>query len=449
MNQHFDYICIGAGSGGIASANRAAMHGAKVALIEAKELGGTCVNVGCVPKKAMWFGAHIAEAIKLSSDYGFDLTLNHFSWSKLIESQQAYIGRIHHSYDQLISKNNITLFKGFAQFTNHNTLEVNGQQLTADHILIATGGRPSIPNIPGAEHGIDSDGFFALKEQPKRVAVVGGGYISVEMAGVLLALGSETHLVCRKHQPLREFDPMLTHTLLEIMQQDGLEFHPHSVPKSVEKQSDGSLTIHFENDNNLTVDCLIWGIGRAPANEHIALDKAGVELDSAGFIKIDDYQNTNISGIYAVGDNTRRPQLTPVAIKAGRLLSERLFNQKTEAKLNYALVPTVVFSHPTMATVGLTQAQAEAKFGQNGISVYTSEFTAMYHALTRHRQPSKMKLICQGDEQKIVGLHAIGLGVDEMLQGFAVAIQMGATKQDFDDTIAIHPSSAEEFVTLR
>jgi len=449
MSQHFDYICIGAGSGGIASANRAAMHGAKVALIEAKALGGTCVNVGCVPKKAMWYGAHISEAIKLSADYGFDLTLNGFSWSHLVKSQRAYISRIHQSYQKGINNNNITLIEGFAKFLDKKMVEVNGQQLTADHILIATGGRPSIPAIPGAEFGIDSDGFFALDEQPKRVAIVGGGYISVEMAGVLLALGSETHLVCRKHQPLRGFEPMLTDTLLAIMQKDGLDFHPHSIPKSVEKLDDGSLTLHFENDNNLNVDCLIWGIGREPATDNLSIDKAGIATDEAGYINIDDYQNTNIPNIYAVGDNTRRPQLTPVAIKAGRLLSERLFNGQSDTKLDYALVPTVVFSHPTIATVGLTQAQAEAQYGKDSIKVYNSEFTAMYHALTQHRQPSRMKLICEGKEQRIVGLHGIGLGCDEMLQGFAVAMRMGACKQDFDDTIAIHPTSSEEFVTLR
>ena len=450
MAQHFDYIAIGGGSGGIASANRAAMYGKKVALIEAKDLGGTCVNVGCVPKKVMWHGAQIAEAVKLyAADYGFDLELKGHDWSTLVESRQAYIGRIHQSYDRVLGNNKVTVIKGFARFRDAHTVEVNGEEITADHILIATGGEPIIPHIPGAEHGIDSNGFFELTEQPKRVAVVGAGYIAVELAGVLNALGSETHLLVRKQAPLRSFDPLLTDTLVEVMATEGPRLHTHSIPKSVEKHADGSLTLHLENGESLNVDCLIWAIGRRPLTKGLNLEAAGVSVDQHGYIKVDEYQNTTAPGVYAVGDNIGYVELTPVAVKAGRQLSERLFNNKPEARMDYDLVPTVVFSHPPIGTMGLTEPQARAQYGDDQVKVYTSSFTAMYTAVTRHRQPCKMKLVCAGDNERVVGIHGIGFGMDEILQGFAVAVKMGATKADFDACVAIHPTAAEEFVTMR
>ncbi|WP_375056403.1 glutathione-disulfide reductase [Zobellella sp. DQSA1] len=450
MAQHFDYIAIGGGSGGIASANRAAMYGKKVALIEAKDLGGTCVNVGCVPKKVMWHGAQVAEAVKLyAADYGFDVDLKGHDWARLVESRQAYIGRIHQSYDRVLDNNKVTVIKGFARFKDARTLEVNGEQYSADHILIATGGEPIIPHIPGAEYGIDSNGFFALTEQPGRVAVVGAGYIAVELAGVLNALGSETHLLVRKQAPLRSFDPLITDTLVEVMATEGPQLHTHSVPKSVEKQADGSLTLHLENGESLTVDCLIWAIGRRPLTQGLNLEAAGVSVDQHGYIKVDEYQNTTAPGVYAVGDNIGYVELTPVAVKAGRQLSERLFNNQPEAKMDYDLVPTVVFSHPPIGTMGMTEPQARAQYGDDNVKVYTSSFTAMYTAVTRHRQPCKMKLVCAGDNEKVVGIHGIGFGMDEILQGFAVAVKMGATKADFDACVAIHPTAAEEFVTMR
>ncbi|MEZ8740517.1 glutathione-disulfide reductase [Photobacterium swingsii] len=451
MAKHFDYICIGGGSGGIASANRAAMYGAKVAIVEAKALGGTCVNVGCVPKKVMWHGAQIAEAMHLyAKDYGFDVDVKGFNWGKLVESREAYIGRIHQAYDNVLGNNKVEVINGFATFVDAKTIEVNGEQYSADHILIAVGGEPTIPNIPGADHGIDSNGFFELTEQPKRTAVIGAGYIAVEIAGVLSALGTDTHLFVRKESPLRSFDPLIVETLVEVMNAEGPTLHTHSIPKEVVKEADGTFTMHFENGESHNTDLIIWAIGRHPTTDKINLAATGVETTDRGYIKVDEYQQTNVDGIYCVGDIMEGGiELTPVAVKAGRQLSERLFNGKTNAKMDYKLVPTVVFSHPPIGTIGLTEPEAIAEYGEDNVKVYKSGFTAMYTAVTAHRQPCKMKLVCAGPEETVVGLHGIGFTVDEMIQGFGVAIKMGATKADFDAVVAIHPTGSEEFVTMR
>ncbi|OZS44676.1 glutathione-disulfide reductase [Photobacterium sanguinicancri] len=451
MAKHFDYICIGGGSGGIASANRASMYGAKVAIVEAKALGGTCVNVGCVPKKVMWHGAQIAEAMHLyAKDYGFDVDVKGFNWGKLVESREAYIGRIHQAYDNVLGNNKVEVINGFATFIDAKTIEVNGEHYTADHILIAVGGEPTIPNIPGADHGIDSNGFFELTEQPKRTAVIGAGYIAVEIAGVLSALGTDTHLFVRKESPLRSFDPLIVETLVEVMDAEGPTLHTHSIPKEVVKEADGTFTMHFENDESHNTDLIIWAIGRHPTTDKINLAATGVETNDRGYIKVDEYQQTNVAGIYCVGDIMEGGiELTPVAVKAGRQLSERLFNGKTNAKMDYKLVPTVVFSHPPIGTIGLTEPEAIAQYGEDNVKVYKSGFTAMYTAVTAHRQPCKMKLVCAGPEETVVGLHGIGFTVDEMIQGFGVAIKMGATKADFDAVVAIHPTGSEEFVTMR
>ncbi|MDP2560478.1 glutathione-disulfide reductase [Psychrobium sp. 1_MG-2023] len=449
MITEFDYIAIGGGSGGIASANRASMHGKKCAIIEATALGGTCVNVGCVPKKVMWYAGHIAEALTYAPDYGFEFERQGFNWQQLIKERQAYISRIHQSYDRVLGNNNVTVINGYAKFIDANTVEVNSQQYRAKHITIAVGGAPVIPDIDGAEYGIDSNGFFELTEQPKRVAVVGAGYIAVELAGVMHALGSETHLLVRKSKPLRAFDDMLSDTLVEIMAKEGPTLHPQSTPKSVVKNSDGSLTLHLESGESLEVDCLVWAIGRKPVTQGLNLEAAGVTTDSRGYIPSDKYENTNIDGIYALGDVTGKVELTPVAVAAGRHLAERLFNQKDDAHLDYSDIATVVFSHPPIGTIGLSENDAIAKYGNDNVKTYTSEFTAMYSAVTQHRQPTRMKLICAGENELVVGLHCIGFNCDEIIQGFAVAIKMGATKADFDRTVAIHPTSGEEFVTMR
>lgn len=443
----YDYLAIGGGSGGIASTNRASMYGKKCAIIEAKALGGTCVNVGCVPKKVMWFAGQIADAFKLAPDYGFDATINHLNWQTLVANREAYISRIHQSYDNVLGKNKVDVIQGFATFVDKNTVKVGDRLITAEKILIATGGQPMVPDIPGKEHILDSDGFFGLKEQPKRVVVVGAGYIAVEIAGVLNALGSEAHLVLRKEHPLREFDEMLSSTLTEQLKAEGIKLHNHTQISKIEQNEDNSYRLTTDNKELPEVDAVIYAIGRSPLTGGLGLENTGIELDARGYITTDEYQNTSVDGIYAVGDNTGRAQLTPVAVAAGRRLSERLFNNKPKEKLDYTDIPTVVFSHPAIGTMGLTEEQARAQFGDS-VKTYTSSFTAMYTAITSHRQPTKMKLVCVGENEKIVGIHIIGFGADEMLQGFAVAVKMGATKADFDNTVAIHPTSSEELVTM-
>ena len=450
MVKEYDYIVIGGGSGGIASANRAAMHGAKVILFEGKEVGGTCVNVGCVPKKVMWYGAQVAETLhRYAGEYGFDVTINKFDFATLKANRQAYIDRIHGSYERGFDSNGVERVYEYARFVDPHTVEVAGERYTAPHILIATGGHALYPNIPGSEYGITSDGFFELDEVPKRTAVIGAGYIAVEVAGVLNALGSDTHLFVRKNRPLRTFDKDIVDVLVDEMAKSGPTLHTHANVTEVVKNADDSLTISFDNGETITVDCLIWAIGRAANTSGFGLEKTGVKLTEKGTIYSDEFENTSVPGIYALGDVTGKLDLTPVAVKAGRQLSERLFNNKADAKLDYTDVATVVFSHPVIGSVGLTEEKAIAKYGEENIKVYKSSFTPMYTALGDNRQPSTMKLVTLGEDEKIIGLHGIGYGVDEMIQGFSVAIKMGATKADFDNTVAIHPTGSEEFVTMR
>lgn len=450
MVKEYDYIVIGGGSGGIASANRAAMHGAKVILFEGKEVGGTCVNVGCVPKKVMWYGAQVAETLhRYAGEYGFDVTINKFDFATLKANRQAYIDRIHGSYERGFDSNGVERVYEYARFVDPHTVEVAGERYTAPHILIATGGHALYPNIPGSEYGITSDGFFELDEVPKRTAVIGAGYIAVEVAGVLNALGSDTHLFVRKDRPLRTFDKDIVDVLVDEMAKSGPTLHTHANATEVVKNADDSLTISFDNGETITVDCLIWAIGRAANTSGFGLEKTGVKLTEKGTIYSDEFENTSVPGIYALGDVTGKLDLTPVAVKAGRQLSERLFNNKADAKLDYTDVATVVFSHPVIGSVGLTEEKAVAKYGAENIKVYKSSFTPMYTALGDNRQLSTMKLVTLGEDEKIIGLHGIGYGVDEMIQGFSVAIKMGATKADFDNTVAIHPTGSEEFVTMR
>lgn len=446
--QDYDFIAIGAGSGGIAAVNRAAQYGQRCALIEAGAIGGTCVNVGCVPKKVMWHAAQIADMLNhYGADYGFDIPPAKLDWERLVKHRTEYIERIHSSYDRVLGRNGVDLIRGTARLIDPHAVEVAGRTLSAPHILIATGGHSTWPAIPGASLGIDSDAFFALPALPRSCAVVGAGYIAVELAGVLNALGAQTHLFVRTDTVLRRFEPMLGLALLETMEHEGVTLHRHAVPKSVARGDHGSIVLTLEDGSQHTTDCLIWAIGRHPNTQ--ALDAAaGVALDERGYIRVDACQNTSVPGVYAVGDVTGQAELTPVAVAAGRRLAERLFNNKPEEHLDYTNIPSVVFSHPPIGTVGLSEPDARRKHGDT-VKVYETSFTPMYSAVTTHRQGARMKLVCVGPEERVVGIHGIGYGMDEMLQGFAVALKMGATKRDFDNTVAIHPTASEEFVTMR
>ncbi len=454
MSQHYDLIAIGAGSGGLSVVEKAAKHGAKCAVVEVNDdLGGTCVNRGCVPKKVMWFAANLAHAQHDAQDYGFATVPGKLDWGKLVNKRDNMIGGITDWYmDSFLSEAGIDLIQGQARFVDAKTLDVNGETYTADHIVISTGGRPIVPtDIPGAEHGISSDGFFELDEQPAKVAVVGGGYIALELAGVLNALGSETHMLHQGFPVLIGFDSLMQKTLRTQMEADGIVFNDTAKIASVEKQADGKLTVNYADGSTLSdLDQLLWAIGRKTNTDDIGLENIGLALASGGFIDVNDYQETSVPGVYAIGDiiNKRGVQLTPVAIAAGRRLGDRLFGGMKDRKLDYSLISTVMFTHPPIGTIGLSEEAAREQYGE-AVKVYSTEFTPMYYSFVKHKAKTAMKLVVVGEDEKIVGCHAIGLGVDEMMQGFAVAIRMGATKQDFDDTIAIHPVSAEEMVTMK
>lgn len=447
--KEYDYIVIGGGSGGIASANRAGLHGAKVLLIEGQALGGTCVNVGCVPKKVMWQASEMLELIQRdTAGYGITAQVTEFDFSELVRRREDYITFLHGAYQRGLDSNGVTVLQGFAHFTAPHVVEVAGEQFTAPHILIATGGKPSLMSIPGGEMAIDSDGFFALKEKPASIIVLGAGYIAAELAGMCQQLEIATSWAYRRDHPLRTFDKMLSENLVELYKENGVAMYPEYVAEKIQREAAG-FCVTFANGEQLRADLVLFAGGRRPRTENLGLEAAGVGLDEKGFIKVDQFQNTTAAGIYAVGDVIGKVDLTPVAIAAGRRLSERLFNGKQDLYLDYDLIPTVIFTHPPIATIGLSEEAAVEKYGSERIKVYNSRFTPMYFALNDYRQRCVMKLVCLDEEEKIIGLHGIGIGVDEMLQGFAVAIKMGATKADFDNTVAIHPTGAEEFVTMR
>jgi len=449
VNTQYDYIVIGGGSGGIASARRAASYGAKTLLIEAGRLGGTCVNVGCVPKKVMWNAGHLNEGISLAREYGFDVGDVAFDWSTLKQKRDAYIERLNGIYDRNLGHSGVDVVEAYASFVGPDTVEAAGQQYRAKHTLIATGGHPWVPEVPGAELGISSDGFFELAHLPARTLVVGAGYIATELAGLLNALGSEVTMLLRKFQLLRTFDESLSSTVMQVMGDAGIDIQTCIQLSGLTRNSDGSIAAtQLDGGHCGHFDCVIWAIGRLPNTASLGLDQVGIETDDAGFIPVDEYQDTVVRGVHAVGDVTGAAQLTPVAIAAGRRLADRLFDGQKEAKVDYRLIPTVVFSHPPIATVGLAEQQAIDQYGAADLKIYNSEFTNMLYAVSEFKSPTRMKLICQGENERVVGCHIIGEGADEMLQGFAVAMKVGASKADFDHTIAIHPTAAEELVTM-
>jgi len=449
MSESYDFVVIGGGSGGIAAAVRAASYGARALVIESGALGGTCVNVGCVPKKVMWYGAELAHRLVDAADYGFDVQVSGFDWQALKHRRDAYVHRLNGLYEQRLERESIELVRGHGRFLGPKRVQVGERIIDASHVLVAVGGQPRLPRVPGAELGISSDGFFELQQRPQRVAVVGGGYIAVELAGIFAALGSEVTLVIRRELPLRGFDGTLREMIAEYLQQDGVQIVRDVEPAALSRDDDGTLELALSDGAALTAqDQVLWAIGRDPNTHSLGLEASGVETRADGTVVVDKFQNTNVAQIYAVGDVTGQPELTPVAIAAGRRLADRVFDGQIDRHLDHSLVPTVMFSHPPLGTVGLTEEQAREQHGDN-VKVYQARFNPMYHAFTEHKRACMVKLVTLGAEERVVGCHAVGAGVDEMMQGFAVAIRMGATKADFDDTIAIHPTSSEELVTLR
>ena len=447
--ESFDYLVVGGGSGGLASARRAASYGARVALVEAGELGGTCVNVGCVPKKVMWNASEVADALRHAPGYGFEVEVKGHDYSGLRQRREAYIQRMRGNYLANLAKDGVQLVRGWAHFSGPKQLEVGERVLEASHVLIATGSSATLPNLPGSELGQSSDGFFALEALPQRALIVGAGYIAVELASVLRGLGCDVTLAMRHERPLREFDAMLGDALREALESSGVHLRPSSVVVSVERNSRGELlAVQADGQALPPADALFWAIGRHANTAQLGLDAAAVALDNAGHVAVDEWQNTTAPGVYAVGDVTGRATLTPVAIAAGRRLADRLFGGKPEAKLDYQDIPSVVFSHPPIGSVGLSEAAARQRYGSE-VKVYTTRFTNMFYAVTEHKALTYMKLVCVGKEERVAGVHVIGRGADEMIQGFAVAVKLRATKADFDRTVAIHPTASEELVTLR
>jgi glutathione reductase (NADPH) len=453
MQYDYDLIVLGGGSGGLSTPEWAARYyGKRCAIVESAHLGGTCVNVGCVPKKVMWFGAHLGHALEIAPSYGFDLTAQGHDWARLAAARDRYVGRIRKWYDTYLHDLGIAQIRGHGRLVDRHGVEVAGDTYTAEHILIATGGRPAVLPVPGAELGITSDGFFELDERPRHVCVIGGGYIGVELAGIFNALGSHVCMALRTYDQdfLPGFDSMLREVAMEEMVKAGIRIEPGNTSiGALRKESDGTTTLVWNDGESLgPFDCVIWAVGRLPNAEDIGLEAVGIETDPRGFIATDEYQNTNVPGIFAVGDVTGRTPLTPVAIAAARRLADRLYGGKADRHLVYENIPSVVFSHPPMGTVGLTEEEARESHG-GAVKIYQTRFAPMFYTISEHKVDTAMKMVCLGPKERVVGVHIIGEGADEMLQGFAVAVNMGATKRQFDDTVAIHPTSAEELVTLR
>jgi glutathione reductase (NADPH) len=418
----------------------------------------------CVPKKITWNAASIAETIHDAKAYGFSVNQTApFDWTTFKHKRDAYVKWLNGIYERNLSNDKVEYIHGRAHLLNRNEAEIildNGEKETvrAKKILLATGGYPKIPkDIPGAEYGIDSDGFFDLEKQPKKVALVGAGYIAVELAGMFNALGSETHLFIRYNSFLRTFDPMIQEVAMKEYERQGIHIHMQSSQSKVEKdEATGKLKLHYKDSKGSGVledlDTLLWAIGRSPQVADLGLDKVGVKTTKEGHIAVDGFQNTNVENIFALGDVCGKVELTPVAIAAGRRLGDRLFGPEKfkTSRLEYENIPSVVFGHPEIGAIGLTEPQAREKYGDK-VKIYKTNFTAMYYSMMEsgEKGPTSYKLVCVGEEERVVGLHILGLGSSEMLQGFGVAVKMGATKADFDNCVAIHPTSAEELVTLK
>ncbi len=447
MAYEFDLFVIGAGSGGVRAARFAAGFGAKVAVAESRYLGGTCVNVGCVPKKLLVYGAHFAEDFEQASGFGWSLGEANFDWATLIANKDREIHRLNGIYRNLLVNSGVTLMEGHAKITGPHEVEVNGQRHSAKHILIATGGWPQIPQIPGHEHAISSNEAFFLKELPKRVLVVGGGYIAVEFAGIFHGLGAKTSLLYRGEMFLRGFDGAVRKHLHEELTKRGMDVQFNADIARIDKQPDGSLKATLKDGSELITDCVFYATGRRPMLDNLGLENTGVTLDKRGFVEVDDLYQSAEPSILAIGDVIGRVQLTPVALAEGMAVARRLFKPEQYRAVDYNMIPTAVFSLPNIGTVGLSEEQA-IEDGHK-VQIFESSFRPMKLTLTECQERTLMKLVVDADTDKVLGCHMVGPEAGEIVQGLAIALKAGATKQHFDETIGVHPTAAEEFVTMR
>ncbi|MCB1563234.1 MAG: glutathione-disulfide reductase [Alphaproteobacteria bacterium] len=443
----YDYFVIGAGSGGVRSARIAASHGAKVAVAESAALGGTCVNLGCVPKKLLAYGSDYHAHFEDSKGYGWDVDIKSFDWPTLIANKDKEIERLNGAYRNTLEKAGVEIIPGYARFTDAHTLDIDGRRITAEKILIAVGGQPRKLPVPGGALAVTSDDIFHMPSLPQKIVIVGGGYIAVEFAHILSGLGSEVTLLYRGELFLRGFDDDLRKALAEEMRkQKNIKLCFNSDVDHIEKQ-ENSIIVHGTDSTQHSCDLVLAAIGRDPKTEGLNLGAAGVETGKSGQIIVNERYETSTPHIYALGDVTDTPALTPVAIAEGHVLADRLFGKREERSVNYENIATAVFSAPPLSTVGLTEAQAAEK-GYD-IAIYQSGFRPMKHTLSGRDERTFMKLVVDRKTDKILGAHMMGLDAPEIMQGFAVALNCGATKADFDRTIAMHPTSAEEFVTMR
>lgn len=445
-NYDYDYFVIGAGSGGVRSSRIAAGHGAKVGIAESAALGGTCVNIGCVPKKLFAYASDFGPSFEDAHGYGWSADNVSFNWSTLIENKNKEINRLNGIYEEILERAGVELIRGYARFVDEHTLDIDGKTVTAEKIMIATGGKPRRPSYEGAEHAIVSDDAFYLKELPKHVVIEGGGYIAVEFAHIFHGMGSKVTLIYRGKSILRGFDSEISAFLTQEMQKQGINIELNTNIEQITDKN-GQKTVKTDQKDDLECDLVLSAIGRVPYTQDLRLENAKIDHKDNGQIIVNEDYQTNIPHIYAVGDVTDRVNLTPVAIAEGHVLADRLFNNQPDRAVSYDNIPTAVFSNPQIGTVGLTEEQARDK--HNNIKCFTSNFKPMLHTLSGRDERTFMKLIVDQDTDKVVGVHICGKDAAEMTQALGIAINCGATKADFDRTIGIHPTSAEEFVTMR
>ncbi|PFH12229.1 glutathione reductase (NADPH) [Collimonas sp. PA-H2] len=447
MSFDVDLFVIGAGSGGVRAARFAAGFGARVAVAESRYLGGTCVNVGCVPKKFLVYGAHFSEDFDVASSFGWTAGKPQFDWAALISNKNREIHRLNEVYRSLLQGSGVALHEGHARLVDAHTVEINGERISAANILVATGSWPQVPEIPGKEHAITSNEAFFLKQLPRRVLVVGGGYIAVEFASIFHGLGAETSLLYRGDLFLRGFDQGVRLHLKQEFEKKGLGLQFNADIARIDKQPDGSLKVTLKDQRVLAADCVFYATGRRPMLDNLGLENVDVALDEKGFIKVDSEYRSSEPSILALGDVIGKVQLTPVALAEGMAVARRLFRPEEYRPVDYKLIPTAVFSLPNIATVGLTEQ--EARSAGHKIKLFEARFRPMKLSLGDYHEKTMMKLVVDADSDKVLGCHMVGPDAGEIIQGIAVALRAGATKRVFDDTIGIHPTSAEEFVTLR